>query len=153
MTQDLPLRQKNGQAETEKPLTMIRSFTGDYFAEADLKLSKRFDGEPDGAKFEDGGFVISYTDPNNFANAFYSVSSAPGVTPPVGYDATGLSGFYFMIDGHQYRVVKADAPADEVEGIPAESCIPYENDASFDEWNKIRVEREGTVLDHDCKWP
>jgi len=121
-------------------------FTGDYFAEAELKLSKRFDGEPDAAKFEDGGFVISYTDPNNFANAFYSVSSATRLEEPLGYDATGLSGFYFMIDGHQYRVVKSDAPADEVEGIPAESCLPYENDASFDDWNKIRVERKGTVL-------
>jgi len=119
---------------------------GDYFIEADMKLFKRTDGMADQTKSEDGGFIIAWEDEKNYVHVYFSVQHAAGVDPPLGADATGMSGFWFFVDGHGYKVTKRDDPGDPLEEIPPETCLPYEDDSSFDLWNKIRVEREGTVI-------
>ena len=73
-------------------------------------------------------------------------STPPGIATGAGDNPFGLSGFTAVVDGIVYKFKKADAPADEVEGTPAERCIPYVNDESFNDWNNIKIARKGTVL-------
>jgi hypothetical protein len=111
-----------------------------------MKLFKRPSGLPDVSKSEDGGFIIAYEDEDNYIQVFFSVEHMPGATPPLGACATGCSGYWIVVDGELYKVAKRDDPGDPLEEIPGERCIPWENDASFDEWNNIRVEREGAIV-------
>ena len=120
----------------------------DWTLEADVKLFKRPDGSPDQAKFEDAVLYFSYMDEANYAQAMYFNHSGIGVEGnPVGQgDAFGMSGFRVMYEGQEYRITKLDDPGDPLEEIPAERCIPFVDDNSFNDWNNIRLERQGTIL-------
>ncbi len=123
-------------------------YDNDWAIQADAKLFKRASGAPDASMFEDAVLYFSYTDEDNFAQAMYFNHPGIGVTgDPEGQgDAFGISGIRFEFEGQAYRLDKTDDPGDPVEEIPPERCIPYVDDNSFDDWNIIRLEREGTIL-------
>jgi hypothetical protein len=120
----------------------------DWYIEADAKLFKRATGAPDQSLFEDAVLFFSYLDEDNWAEAMYFNHPGIGVEgDPQGQgDAFGISGIRFVYEGQAYRLDKTDDPGDPVEEIPPERCIPYVDDNSFNDWNTIRLEREGTVL-------
>jgi hypothetical protein len=120
----------------------------DWYIEAQAKLFKRATGAANTPLFEDATLIFSYQDENNYAQAFYFNTPGIGVegNPQGSADAFGISGIRFVVDGQSYRLDKKDDPGDPIEEIPAESCIPFVDDGSFDDWNLIRLEREGTIL-------
>jgi hypothetical protein len=131
-----------------KSILQGESYDGNWVIDADVKLFKRATGTQDQTLFEDAGLFFCWHDADNFATAMYFIHSGPGVTGnPVGQgDAFGISGIRFTFEGQEYRLTKLDDPGDPVEEIPPESCIPYEDDTSFDAWYAIRLEREGSIF-------
>ncbi len=131
-----------------KSIVTDATYDNDWFIQAEAKLFKRASGAPDASMFEDAVLYFSYTDEDNFAQAMYFNHPGIGVTgDPKGQgDAFGISGIRFEFEGQAYRLDKTDDPGDPVEEIPPERCIPYVDDTSFDDWNIIRLVREGTIL-------
>ncbi len=43
-------------------------------------------------------------------------------------------------------MTKLDDPGDAIEEIPAETCIPYVDDSSFDNWNAIQLVRKQSMI-------
>ena len=119
----------------------------DYYVEADMKLQKRPSGVPETAWWEDGRLFFAWQDADNNARAQFFNTHGPLKDNPIGQtDAIGLSGFYFMVDGQGYGWFHSDDPGDPVEEIPAETCIPYDGDPSFYDWNNVQVMLEDSVL-------
>ena len=119
-------------------------FGYDFYVKADAKLFKRVWGAENEPLYEDADLFFLYNDAGNFAKAeFFNTS---GQATGVGNDPFGLSGFTAVVEGVVYKFKKADKPEDLVEGTPAERCIPFVNDASFNDWNNVKVTRKGTVL-------
>jgi len=115
----------------------------DFFVEAEVKLFPRnADGSP---MYEDAKFFFDYADDDNYATAWYFIH--PWTEADANsWDPFGLSGFEVKVAGTEYRLKHFDTPGDPVEEIPPGSCIPYADASSFDAWNTIRLEREGTIL-------
>ena len=129
---------------TRTSILKENSYGHDFYVTADAKLFKRTWGATDQSLYEDASLFFLYNDANNFAKAEFF--NTHGAVTGAGNDPFGLSGFVVVIDGVTYKLKKGDAPEDPVEGIPAERCLPYENDLSFADWNNIKVSREGTIL-------
>jgi len=98
--------------------------------------------------YEDAGLFFCYQDMQNWATAMYFNHCGSGVTgyPSGQVYAFGISGIRFTYDGQEYGLTKMDNSGDPVEEIPPERCIPYKDDNSFNDWNKIRLLREGTIF-------
>ncbi|KPL13226.1 MAG: hypothetical protein AMS26_15300 [Bacteroides sp. SM23_62] len=119
----------------------------DYYVEADMKLQKRPSGVADSPWWEDGRLFFAWQDASNYARAQFFNTHGPAKDNPIGQgDALGLSGFMFMVDGQGYGFIHSDDPGDPVEEIPAETCIPFEGDTSFYDWNNVRVMLKDSVL-------
>jgi len=115
----------------------------DFYVEADVKLFPRnADGSP---MYEDAKFFFNYADDDNNATAWYFIHSWTEADAN-SWDPFGLSGFEVKVAGTEYRLKHFDTPGDPVEEIPPGSCIPYADASSYDAWNTIRLEREGTIL-------
>jgi len=123
-------------------------YDGNIFVQAQAKLFKRATGAENTALFEDAVLFFSYVDENNYGQAFYFNTCGKGVEgdPQGSGDAYGISGIRFVYEGQSYRLDKKDDPGDPIEEIPPETCIPFVDDSSFDDWNQIRLERLGTIL-------
>jgi hypothetical protein len=129
---------------TRTSILKEKTVVNDFFVKADVKLFKRVWGADNQPLYEDASLFFVYKDANNFAKAEFF--NTHGAVTGGGNDPFGLSGFTVVVEGVTYKFKKGDAPEDPVEGTPAETCIPYVDDASFADWNHIKVIRKGTVL-------
>jgi hypothetical protein len=116
----------------------------DFYVSADVKLFKRASGPADSYFYEDARLFFVYQDASNYASADFFNHHGP--VTGTGNDAYGLSGFVVVVDGKTYKLKHGDDPGDPLEEIPPQTCIPYVDDSSFDDWNEIKVVRVGTVL-------
>ena len=114
---------------------------------ADVKLYKRPSAINDYAWWEDCRLFWGYRNDTTFAFAHFSNTPGLKKEPTIGQkDAFGISGFVVYYNGAEYRLTHSDKPEDPILEIPAETCIPYEDDESFNDWNRIRVQVEDSVL-------
>ncbi|MFO7933457.1 MAG: sugar-binding protein [Bacteroidales bacterium] len=120
---------------------------GDFFVKADMKLQKRPSAVDETAWWEDGRLYFAWQDENNYAWAQFFNTHGPAKENPIGQtDALGFSGFNFIVDGQGYGYIHSDDPGDPIEEIPPETCIPFEGDTSFYDWNEVMVTLEDSVL-------
>ncbi len=120
---------------------------GDFYVSAMMKLQKRPSAVAGSSWWEDGRLFFAWQNDTNYAYAQFFNTHGPAKDDPIGQgDALGLSGFYFVVNGQGYGYIHSDDPGDLVEEIPPQTCIPYDGDTSFYDWNEVKVMLQDSVL-------